>query len=277
MKQTNTNKNLSILRYLLMLLLAIVFLFPLYWMFIGALKTTEEIFAMPPVFIPSRWEWNNFSVVFKEVPFTRWILNSTFVASTVTVLALLFHSMAAYSLARLNYPGRRILFGLIIGTLLIPFCVITVPLFILIRTFGWMDTYWALIFPAIPNAFGIFLLHQFYLGIPKSLEEAATIDGCSKAGIFFRIIVPLSRPILSALGVFFFIANWNSFLWPLLVINSRSLMTVQVGLAGFAGQYYNPWATLMAANTIAIMPNIVLFLLLQKYLIRSVALSGIKG
>ncbi|BAS27876.1 sugar ABC transporter permease [Limnochorda pilosa] len=264
-------------RHLLLSLLAAVFILPLYWMIVSALKGPSEIFAVPPVWIPSRWNWNHFVDVFQQVPFARWMFNSGFVSITVTLVALLTHSMAAYSLARLRYRGRRVLFGLIIGTLMVPFWVIMIPLYIEVRAFGWLDTYWALIIPAIPNAFGIFLLHQFYLGIPHELEEAATIDGCSKAGIFFRIVLPLSKPIMAALAVFFFVANWNSFLWPLLVTNATEMKTVQVGIAGFSGQYQNPWGYLMAANTIAVLPNLVVFLLLQRQLMASITMSGIKG
>ena len=243
----------------------------------SGLKGPKEIFSVPPTWIPSTWHWEHFGSVFKELPFAKWMLNSGFVSISVTLIALLTHAMAAYSLACLRFPGRRIIFGLIVGTLMIPFCVIMIPLYIQVRALGWIDSYWALIIPGIPNAFGIFLLHQFYLGIPRELEEAATVDGCSKAGIFFRIVLPLSKPILAALAVFFFVANWNNFLWPLLVTNSTSMKTVQVGIAGYSGQYQNPWAYIMSANTIAVIPNLLVFVLFQRQLMTSIAMSGIKG
>lgn len=267
----------QILKYLVLILLGVLFVFPLYWMFVSALKSPSEIFSVPPTWWPADPQWHHFVEVFQQVPFARWMFNSGFVAITVTLVALLTHAMAAYSLARLQYPGRRFLFGLIIGTLMVPFWVIMIPLYIEVRAFGWLDSYWALIIPAIPNAFGIFLLHQFYLGIPRELEEAATIDGCSKAGVFFRIVLPLSKSIMAALAVFFFVANWNNFLWPLLVTSSSEMKTVQVGIAGFTGQYMNPWAYLMAANTIAVVPNLVVFVLLQRQLMESITMTGIKG
>lgn len=265
------------LKYVVLILLGVLFVFPLYWMFTSALKSPDEIFSVPPTWWPADPQWNHFSEVFDQVPFARWMFNSGFVAVTVTLVALLTHAMAAYSLARLQYRGRRFLFGLIIGTLMVPFWVIMIPLYIEVRAFGWLDTYWALIIPAIPNAFGIFLLHQFYLGIPRELEEAATIDGCSKAGVFFRIVLPLSKPIMAALAVFFFVANWNNFLWPLLVTSASEMKTVQVGIAGFTGQYMNPWAYLMAANSIAVLPNLIVFVLLQRQLMESITMTGIKG
>lgn len=266
----------KILRYLVMSIIAIIFLFPIYWVFISSVKSPSEIFAVPAVFWPKTWRWFHYAEVFQQVPFARWLLNSALVSSVVTIVALITHSMAAYSLARLKYPGRRLIFMIIISTLMIPFSAIMVPLFILIRWFGWINTYYALIIPAIPNAFGIFLLHQFYLGIPRELEEAATIDGCGPAGIFFRIIIPISKPILAALAVFFFLANWNNFLWPLVVTNSDSMKVIQVGIAGYSGQYQNPWAYIMAADTLAVIPTIILFIILQKHLMASITLSGVK-
>lgn len=270
-------KHEQLLRYLILVLLALVFVLPIFWMAMSALKGPKEIFSVPPTWIPEVWHWEHFASVFRELPFARWMMNSGFVSISVTLIALLTHAMAAYSLARLRYPGRRMIFALIIGTLMIPFCVIMIPLYIQVRALGWIDTYWSLIIPSIPNAFGIFLLHQFYLGIPSELEEAATVDGCSKAGIFFKIVLPLSKPILAALAVFFFVANWNSFLWPLLVTNSTAMKTVQVGIAGYSGQYQNPWAYIMSANTIAVIPNLIVFVLFQRQLMASIAMSGIKG
>jgi multiple sugar transport system permease protein len=214
--------------------------------------------------------------VFTTVPFGRWIFNTALVAGTVTVVALLFHSMAAYSLARLKFPGRGILFVLIISTLMIGFPVILVPLFILVKNLHWINTYWALIIPNIFNAYGIFLLRQFYLGIPRELEEAATIDGTSLAGIYFRIILPLSRPILSALAIFFFLANWNFFLWPLVVTTDADLQVLQVGIATFSSQYGSAWNLILAASLIATLPIVLLFAFFQRYIVESVKMSGMK-
>ncbi|BBJ27499.1 carbohydrate ABC transporter permease [Athalassotoga saccharophila] len=273
MKKVNIKQ---IIRYIVMSTIAAVFLFPIYWMFVSAIKPTADIFAVPPVFWPQKPVWSHFAEVFQQLPFARWIFNTAFVAGVITIVALFTHSMSAYSLSRLRYRGRNFMFIVVISTLMVPFSAVMVPLFILVRSFGWVNTYWALIVPGIPNAFGIFLLRQFYLGIPRELEEAAIMDGASILNIFFRIILPISKPILAALAVFFFLANWNNFLWPLIVINSNSLKMIQVGIAGYGGQYQNPWGDIMAADFMAMLPTLIIFIFLQKYLVTSITMSGLK-
>lgn len=263
---------------LVSVILSVCFLFPIFWMITSALKPGYEVFRVPPTWIPSKVMWQNISRVFTIAPYyPRWVLNTFIVSATVTLVALYLHAMAAYSLARLRYPGRRLIFYIIISTLMIPFTSVLIPRFVIVRAFGWLDTYWALIIPAVPHAFGIFLLHQFYIQFPRELEEAAIIDGCSPAGVFFRIVLPLSRSVLAALAVFFFLANWNSYLWPLLVVQSQQMKTLQLGLAGFVGPYDNPWGSLMAANMIAVIPALILFLLLQRQLVTSITMTGIKS
>ena len=266
----------GILRYVLLLALAMFFLFPIYWMFVSSLKSPSEIFAFPPKLIPENPVWSNYSKVFSQVPFARYMLNTFFVASVVTIVALLLHSMAAYSLARLRYPGRNVLFILVISTLMIPFSAILIPLFLIVRNFGWIDSYRGLIIPAIPHAFGIFFLRQFYLGFPRELEEAAIIDGSGLVRVFFKIVLPLSKPVLSALAVFFFLANWNSFMWPLVIINSPEMRTVQLGIAQYGGEYNNPWAIQLAACTVALIPTLIVFVILQKQLMHSIKMTGMK-
>ncbi len=265
-------------RYLLMSVIAFLILFPIYWMFISAVKPSVEVFKVPPTWFPTTFNWQNIPGVFKYAPlYPRWILNTLIVASTVTVVALYLHSMAAYSLARLNYPGRRFIFYVIIATLMIPNTSVLIPQFVVVRTFGWVDKYLGLIIPAIPHAFGIFMLYQFYIQFPKELEEAAIIDGCSPASVFFKVVLPNSRSLLAALAVFFFLANWNAYLWPLLIVRTSTLRTLQLGIATFVGPYENPWGLLMAANVIAVIPALFLFLILQRYLMTSITMTGIKG
>jgi multiple sugar transport system permease protein len=271
-------QSLTALKYCLLSALAGCFLFPLYCMITAALKPGSEVFKTPPTWIPSQFVWSNFVRVFTIAPlYPRWVLNTFIVSAVVTVVALYLHAMAAYSLARLRYPGRRVIFYLIISTLMIPVTSVLIPRFVIIRVFGWVNTYWGLIIPAIPHAFGIFFLHQFYIQLPRELEEAAIIDGCSPAGVFFRIVLPLSRSEFAALAVFFFLANWNSYLWPLLVVQTPQLKTLQLGLAGFVGPYDNPWGSLMAANTIATIPALLLFFVLQRQLMSSITMTGLKG
>jgi multiple sugar transport system permease protein len=253
-----------------------VTVFPFILMVLNSLKTNAEVSAYPPSLFPSRLAWHNYVEVFTSVPFGRYFANSFFVATSVTVLALLFHSMAAYSLARLRFPGRKIWFGIILGTLMVPFAITLIPTFIIVRSLGWLNTYWALIIPAIFNAFGIFLLRQFYLGLPAELEEAARLDGASAARIFWYIAVPLSRPILATLGVLSWLANWNSYLWPLVVCQTQNMKVIQVGIASFAGEHTTDWQLIMAGSTIAAVPCLLLYAFMQRYLVEGVKLSGLK-
>ncbi len=259
-------------------LIAFVFLAgPLLWMLSSSLKPRADVLANPPTLIPETFRWDNYTDVFDQVPFARYLLNSFVVASVVTVVALLLHSMAAYSLARLRYPGRDFIFLAILSTLMVPFTAIVVPLFIIVDWLGWVDTYQGMIVPMIPHAFGIFLLRQFYLSVPRELEEAAIVDGASLVRVYWHIILPLSRPILAALGIFFFLANWNNFLWPLIVTQSSDLWVVQLGIQQFTGQHGDQYNLIMAASTLAALPTLILFFVLQRRLVEGIKLTGLKG
>lgn len=265
------------LYYLVCLALAVVFAGPFLWMVSSSLKPANEIFANPPILISPNFSLRNYEEVFNRTSFERYMFNSFFVATTVTLVALLLHAMAGYALARLDFPGKRVIFIGIISTLMIPFYTILIPLALLVRELGWINTYWALIIPAIPHAFGIFWLRQFFLGLPTELEEAARIDGASRIGVFFRIALPLARPVLAALSVFFFLANWDSFLWPLIAANRPDMRMVQVGIQSFTGEHGNAWELIMAASVIAILPTLALFFGLQRFIVASVKMTGLKG
>jgi multiple sugar transport system permease protein len=257
------------------LLLAITF--PILWTVSMSLKTNADTLAIPPHLLPSPFRWANFTDVFEQVRFGRYLFNSFIVAVTVTTFALFFHSMSAYSLARLRYPGRNLIFIGILSTLMVPFTVIVVPLFVMVQKFGWTDTYAGLIIPLIFEAFGIFLLRQFYLSLPRELEEAALVDGANLVAVYWRIVLPLSRPILAALGIFYFLANWNNFLWPLVVAQSEDHWVVQVGIQQFSGNHSNAVELIAAASSVAALPMLVIFFVLQRRLIEGVKLSGLKG
>ncbi|MDQ3410984.1 MAG: carbohydrate ABC transporter permease [Chloroflexota bacterium] len=263
-----------LVNFLILAVISIVTLFPLVWMLSGAFKTGVETYL--PVLIPANPTWENFQYVLTQVPFPRYMFNSFFVSVMVTVIALWFHSMAAYALARLRFPGREAIFSLIFATFLVSLPVILVPLFILVRTLGMLDSYQGLIIPALFNAFGIFLLRQFYLGIPPELEEAAILDGASYWRIYLNIILPLSKPILAALAVFFFLANWNSFLWPLSITNNSDLWVVQIGISSFRQQYSGSQNYVMAASTIVAIPTMALLFIFQRQLVESIKISGLK-
>lgn len=254
--------------------LALLTVFPLVWMVSGAFKGPGQVFDPNPIPIPPTME--NFTSVFARFSFLRYMLNTFFVAGTVTVVALWFHSMAAYALARLRFPGRDILFFAIFSTLLVALPVILVPLFILVREMGMINSYSGLIIPPIFNAFGIFLLRQFYLSMPSELEDAARVDGCGYWGVYWHVILPLSRPMLAALAVFFFLANWNSFLWPLTITLDNELWMIQVAIASFQTQYAGAWNLIMAAATVAAIPTMALFFVFQRQLVESIKTSGFK-
>jgi multiple sugar transport system permease protein len=254
--------------------LAAMTLFPLLWMVSIAFKTQSEMFDMR--LVPATPTLDNFAYVFTEVDFLQYIQNTFVVAATVTVVALLFHSMAGYALARLRFPGREAIFLTMFSTFLVSLPVIIVPLFILVRAFGMLNSFTGLIIPSIFNAFGIFLLRQFYLSVPRELEEAALIDGAGYARIYWSIILPLSRPMLAALAILFFLANWNAFLWPLTITRDPELRLVQVAISSFQGQYTAAWNYIMAASTVVAAPMLVLFLIFQRQIMDSLKTSGLK-
>jgi multiple sugar transport system permease protein len=278
----NTERNIEramvrpaqLIWYLVGLILAFMAVAPLFWMVSMAFKDSSEVFGQN--LIPHHPTLDNFLYVFTQVDFFRYLWNSFFVSATVTIVALFFHSMAGYALARLRFPGRDAIFLTMFATFLISQPVIIVPLFIIARSLGLLDSYAGLIIPSIFNAFGIFLLRQFYLAVPRELEEAAVIDGAGYFRVYWSIILPLSRPILSALAILFFLANWNSFLWPLTITSDQNLWMVQVAIASFHQQYGGAWNYIMAASTVVAVPTLAMFVVFQKRIIESIKTSGIK-
>ncbi len=256
---------------------AILMLMPFVWMLSTSLKSAGAVFEYPPTFVPNPFRWDNYTRLFEVLPFARFFLNSVIVAASVTILGVATSAMAAYAFARLRFPGREALFLGYLGTLMIPAQVVIIPNFILLRTLGWIDTYQALILPAAFSAFGTFLLRQYFLTIPSELEDAAVVDGASHWQIFTRVVLPLSGPALSALAIFTFLFNWNSFLYPLVVTNSTNMSTLTVGLNTLQGQYNTAWTLLMAGSVLALLPVLIVFLLAQRYFIKGITLTGIGG
>jgi multiple sugar transport system permease protein len=260
--------------FVVALVLGLLTIFPVLWLVSSALKPGAEQYDF--ALLPANPTLDNFEHVFSALPFARYMANSFFVSTTVTVVALFFHSMAAYALARLRFPGRDIIFLLIFSTFLVSLPVILVPLFILTRELGMLNSYAGLIVPAIFNAFGIFLLRQFYIGIPRELEEAAILDGAGYWRIYSNIIIPLSKPILAALAVFFFLANWNAFLWPLTITTDTDKWVVQIAISSFQQQYASSQNYIMAASVVVALPTMLLFLFFQRQLVESIKTSGFK-
>jgi multiple sugar transport system permease protein len=282
MKQTSKPRHKSIgtigniLLHAVIYFLAILTIAPFIWMILTSLKDMGEIYVYPPQWFPSEFKFENYKNAFEAAPFGRYYLNSLFVASAVTVGQLITCSMAAFAFARLRFWGRDVLFFLFLATMMIPYNVTMIPSFMVLYWLGWIDTYQALIVPGLASAFGVFLLRQFFMTIPKELEEAAYIDGASRFQVLRRIIVPLSGPALATLAIFTFMAVFNDFIWALIVLNSEDMSTVQLGLAIFRDRYITQWDLLMAGSVTAVMPILIVFFFAQKYFIKGIALSGLK-
>jgi multiple sugar transport system permease protein len=242
-----------------------------------SLKEPGAVFTFPPQWIPKPVMWENYVRAWKAVPFGRFYLNSIFVAVCVTFGQVFTSSLAAYAFARLHFPGRDKLFLCYLATMMIPGSVTMIPVFILLKTIGWIDTYWALIVPGIFSAYGTFMLRQFFMGLPKDLEDAAKIDGCSLFGIYYRVILPLSLPALATLTTFTFMGSWNSFMWPLIVINSMEKKTLPIGLASFQGLYTTDWTLLMAGSIIVLLPVLIVFIFNQRFFVKGIQLGAVKG
>jgi multiple sugar transport system permease protein len=268
----------SAIGYLLLVLVALLFLSPLIFMIGTSLKTPAEIFSTPPSLIGSTVEWGNYAEVFAYAPFTQYLVNGLVVAVSGTLVTLAVSALSGYAFSRLRWRGRTATFTVFLATMMLPQEVIIVPAFVLMRELGWVNTYQALIIPWAFTALGAFLLRQFYVTIPQELEDAARMDGLGHLGTFFRIMLPLARPTLAVLAVFTFIAYWNSFLWPLVVVNDvTTLGTIPLGLQQFFGQQGTQWHLIMAASVISMLPTTILLIALQRYLVRGIVTSGLGG
>jgi multiple sugar transport system permease protein len=263
--------------HLVLIPTAILMVIPLVWMVVTSLQTLDETRHYPPSLVPTSLELHNYTDVLQQAPFARWFVN-TFLVTVVVVLGnLLFCSLAGYAFARIRFFGREVVFVLILATLMIPFQVVIIPTFLIVKAFGLIDTLGALILPNLVSAFGIFMLRQFFRTLPIELEEAARIDGASRLGILFKVVLPLSGPALATLAVIMFMWTWNDFLWPLITIYSPNNMTIQLGLATFQGAHQTNTNLLMAANVMSMLPVLLLFFLAQRYFVRGIATTGLKG
>lgn len=269
--------------YLVLLTLGLLVMLPFVWMVSTAFKEeSARIFSVPVQWIPNPWRFDNFSEALNAAPLGRYFINSLIVASGVVIERLVFSTVAAYAFARLKFPGRDLLFTLFLATVMIPEQVNLIPLYLITRSLGWLNSYQGMIIPSLAHAFSIFWLRQYFQSIPSELEDAARIDGCSRLGVLFRIVLPLSGPALAVLVLLSFNEGWNMFLWPLIMTDSPTMRTIEVGMAFFRQQFGGESAAfkftwVMAANTLAVLPMIIVFLLTQRYVIRGIALTGLKG
>jgi len=269
----------GVLLYAGLTLVSVILVAPILWLVSASFMTRADITETPIHLIPPEWRPQNYLDIFRGgANLGRYFANSLFVTSSVVVLNVLFCSLTGYSLAKFRFPGRALIFTGIMATIMVPFNVIVVPLFLIMRQFGWIDTYQALILPYAMSAFGIFLMRQFIVGIPDDYIAAARVDGASEPRIFVQIILPLARPAITTLAILTFVQNWDEFLWPLVVVNSDEHRTLPIGLAKFLGQYENQWHLLMAGSVVAALPVVMLFLVMQRRFLESLSgLSGIKG
>lgn len=263
--------------YAVLVFILIIINLPFIWMVITSFKTEEEVFSWPPKFYPTLFNFDNYKGAFDLIPMTKLVLNSVFVAGAVTALQLVLNSLAAYGLSRFKFKGRDFVFMLLIGTLMIPAEVIIIPMYVIVKNMGMLNSYASLIVPFMSSAFGIFLLRQFFLGIPKELEDAAFMDGAGRMKIFWKIILPMAKPALWTTAIFSFLGRWNSYMWPLVAINDPDKQMIQVGLSQFSGDWMTQWTWKMAASTTAVIPIIIFFFFIQKQYVEGISGVGIKG
>ncbi len=269
----------DVIAQVVMFVVAMVILAPIIWMFSTSLKTNDQILTATPRWLPNPFSLEHFHRLFtqaEDFPVARWLFNSAFISSTVTILVLWITSMAAYAFSRLHYKGRDTLFIAVIATMMIPAQITLIPSFLIVQKLGWFNSYQGLIVPGLAGAFGVFLLRQFFLGIPVELEEAAYMDGAGPGTIYWKVILPLAKPALAALAIFTFIGAWNDFVWPLIITNDISMRTLPVGIMIFQGRYVTEYGATMATAAVCSVPTIIAFLIFQKRITEGIAMTGLK-
>ncbi|MET0438563.1 MAG: carbohydrate ABC transporter permease [Devosia sp.] len=268
---------LDVLNHGALTLVALLFLFPFFWMVTNAVRSNAEVTAIPVRILPHVFEWDNFAKAWTQLPFGRFFFNSMFVASSVTVITVIVSCLSGYAFARLKFPGRDALLMAYLGTLMVPAIMLIIPLFLIVNSLGMVNTFQGVILPVAFGTFGAFLMRQFFLSIPMELEEAARIDGASRLRILVSIIVPLSMPAIGLLSLFTFIGQWNNFLWPLIVMTGSDNATLPVGLTYFQTQQGTQWNFIMAGAALSMLPGVFLAILLQKLIYNSIALNAGMG
>jgi multiple sugar transport system permease protein len=280
MPGTRTSAGRSALRWAGLVLLTLLFISPILWMILTAFKTEEESAAIPPTFLPSEWTTEAFDTIFSssaQTPVFRWFVNSVIAAVGMGVVVLATAAPAAYALARMEFRGKKLVFGMIVATLFVPPIIFLAPNYEIVDALGMLDTLAAVIFPLAAGAFGVFFLRQFFIGLPVELEEAALLDGATRWQVFWKIVVPLSKPALATLFIISVLTNWNDFLWPLYVLLNPENLTLAPGLTLLQGANQTNFALLMAGALVASIPVLILFLFAQRYIIEGVSRSGLKG
>lgn len=276
-KRTVTITGASLLRYLALTVLAVVTFAPIWFMATTSLKTAAEVFEFPPSLFPDVPQWSNYAALFRNLAIPRYMYNTFVVSAAAVMFNLAFDSMAAFAFARLRFPGKDVVFVALIASMIIPFQITMIPTFLIVKSFGWIDSYAGLIAPTAGGAFGIILLRQFMISFPSGLEDSARMDGAGLFRVYWNIVLPLTRPALATLAVLTFMFTWDDFLWPLIITNSDTMRTIQLGLQMLRGEYTLNWEILMAGSTVALIPVFILFGFSQRFFVEGVTMSGIRG
>ncbi|WP_103135213.1 carbohydrate ABC transporter permease [Mesotoga sp. B105.6.4] len=263
--------------FLILLVGLFAMLFPFFWMILSAFKTQADVYSYPPKWLPSSWSFDNFARVFKMVPFGRYYFNSILVTTLSTVGQIFVSILAAYSLARLRFPFKNLIFMFIVATMLMPFVVTMIPTFLIISSLKWIDTYQGLIVPFLFNGFSIIFLVQFFITVPMDLQDAARIDGCGYFGILFNVILPSTKPAISTIALFTFLGHWTEYLWPLIIINNTDMRTLPIGLRYLMTEGSSDYQLMMAASVMAIVPVLIVYMFSEKQFIKSITMTGLKS
>jgi multiple sugar transport system permease protein/alpha-1,4-digalacturonate transport system permease protein len=271
-----TLKGANLLVWLVLVIGALIVAFPLYWMFATAVRPKKEIFGGGFDLVLSTLVWSNFSEAWNKLPWDQFYMNSIAIAAIAVPITVFINLLAGYTFAKYRFPGRDILFLLMISTLMIPIQVIMVPEFLIVSKLGWVNSWWGVIVPRAAEAFGLFMVRQFMVSIPNELIEAARLDGAGEFTIFRRVVLPLSWPVIAVLSIFTFMWRWNDFAWPLVVLQEQSAYTVPLGLNLMKGQYFTDWTGLMSMSLLSIVPMMLVFVFFQRYFIQGIASTGLK-
>jgi ABC-type glycerol-3-phosphate transport system permease component len=267
---------LTAVSYLVVILACLVAIGPFFYILSASVKDSRSLFHYPPDWIPAEFYWGNYQFLIEETDFLRWTMNTLVVATAVTVLKVLFDSMAGYAFAKMTFPGKNLLFIVVLAALMVPFSAILIPLYFLVRDFGLINTYWALILPPLASPIGIFMMRQFIEGLPSDLENAARLDGCSEFDIYWRVVLPLVKPALVVLAVLTFLIQYTSFVWPLVAVGDDSMRVLTTGIATQRNIHSINWGTISAGGIMAMIPITIVFLLLQRYFIAGSLAGALK-
>jgi multiple sugar transport system permease protein len=260
---------------IILLIGGIAMIFPFVWMVSSSLKNAQDIYTLS--LVPPNPTLDNYTTVLQDTSYIRWFINSLIIAGITTISVAFFDSLAGYTLAKFRFPGATGIFILILSTLMVPTEMLVIPWYVMSIEMGWTDSYWGIMFPGVISAFGVFLMRQFFMGVPNDLIDAARLDGFSEFRIFWSIALPLVRPAVAALCIFTFLGNWNAYIWPLIVVRSDEMRTLPVGIAFFSSESGSAFHLIMAAASLATIPVIIIFLIFQRHIIKGIALAGLKG